>query len=61
MRDSEGLSWWLFVACALFFTAGSIRIGDVLFVIGSLLFLAACVLFLAGRDRPDGPDRSERR
>ncbi len=61
MRDSEGLSWWLFVACALFFTVGSIRAGDALFVIGSLLFLAACVLFLAGRDRPDGPDRSERR
>jgi len=46
----------LFLACALFFTVGSIRAGDVLFVIGSLLFLAACVLFLFGRDRP-GRDR----
>ena len=56
MRDSEGLSWWLFMVCALFFPVGSIRAGDVLFVIGSLLFLAACVLFLSGRDRP-GRDR----
>jgi len=51
MRDTEGMSWWLFVACAAFFTAGSIRAGDTLFIIGSLLFLAACVLFLIGRDR----------
>tara|TARA_B110000438_G_C15582722_1_gene550324 strand:+ start:403 stop:585 length:183 start_codon:yes stop_codon:yes gene_type:complete len=56
MRDSEGLSWWLFAASALFFTFGSIRAGDVLFTIGSLLFLAACVLFLSGRDR-SGEDR----
>ena len=52
MRDTEGMSWWLFVACAAFFTAGSIRAGDTLFIIGSLLFLTACVLFLLGRDRP---------
>ncbi|MEE2631483.1 MAG: hypothetical protein VX752_05460 [Actinomycetota bacterium] len=53
MRDTEGMSWWMFVACALFFTAGSIRAGDPLFIIGSLLFLAACVLFLIGRGRPN--------
>ena len=52
MRDTEGMSWGLFVACAAFFTAGSIRAGDPLFIIGSLLFLVACVLFLLGRDRP---------
>ena len=49
--DSEGLSWWLFLACAVVFTIASIRVGDVLFTIGSILFLAACVVFLAGRDR----------
>jgi hypothetical protein len=49
----------LFVACAVFFTAGSIRAGDPLFIIGSLLFLVACVLFLVGRGRPSrGRDRS---
>ena len=52
MRDAEGMSWWLFLACAAFFTVGSIRAGDSLFIIGSLLFLVACVLFLIGRDRP---------
>ncbi len=51
MQDTEGMSWWLFVACALFFTVGSIRAGDPLFTIGSLLFLAACLLFLVGRGR----------
>ena len=51
-RDTEGLSWWLFLACALVFAVASIRIGDVLFTIGSVLFLSACVVFLAGRDRP---------
>ncbi len=49
--DTEALSWWLFLACAVVFTIGSIRIGDVLFTIGSILFLAACVVFLVGRDR----------
>ena len=46
------MSWWLFLACAAFFTVGSIRAGDSLFIIGSLLFLAACVLYPIGRDRP---------
>ncbi len=55
--DTEGLSWWLFLACAVVFTVASIRVGDALFTIGSVLFLAACVVFLVGRDRssPDGP------
>ena len=49
----------MFVACAVFFTAGSIRAGDPLFIIGSLLFLVACVVFLIGRGRPArGRDRS---
>lgn len=38
--------WMLFVLSALFFTAASIRIGDVLSLLGSLLFLFACILFL---------------
>ena len=53
--DAEVLSWWLFLACAVFFLIGSIAIGDVLFIIGSALFLAACLVFLVGRDR--SPDR----
>ena len=48
--DTEGLSWWLFLACAVVFVIASIRVGDVLFTIGSVLFLAACVVFLVGRD-----------
>jgi len=49
--DTEGLSWWLFLACAVFFLIGSIAIADTLFIIGSGLFLAACLVFLVGRNR----------
>ena len=38
--------WILFIVCALIFTVSSIRMGDMLMLIGSLFFLAACFLFL---------------
>ena len=38
--------WILFIVCAFIFIASSIRMGDVLMLIGSLFFLAACFLFL---------------
>ena len=38
--------WILFILSASFFTAASIRVGDVLSLLGSLLFLFACFLFL---------------
>ena len=41
------LGWALFILSASFFTAASIRAGDVLGLLGSLLFLFACFVFLA--------------
>jgi len=38
--------WILFIVCAFIFIASSIRMGDVLMLIGSLFFLVACFLFI---------------
>lgn len=38
--------WILFIVCAFIFIVSSIRMGDVLMLIGSLFFLVACFLFL---------------
>jgi len=38
--------WILFNVCGFIFIASSMRMGDVLMLIGSLFFLAACFLFL---------------
>ncbi|NEZ66960.1 hypothetical protein D0962_30105 [Leptolyngbyaceae cyanobacterium CCMR0082] len=38
--------WALFILSASFFMAASIRVGDVLSLLGSLFFLFACILFL---------------
>ena len=38
--------WALFILSASFFVAASIRVGDVLSLLGSLFFLFACFLFL---------------
>ena len=38
--------WILFIGSALFFTASTVKSGDVLGVGGSLLFLMACFVFL---------------
>jgi hypothetical protein len=40
------VGWWLFVISALFFTATSLRAGDMLGLLGSLFFLVACFIFL---------------
>mgnify|MGYP004294418655 CR=1 FL=1 len=49
--DTERLSWWLFLLCAIGFTIMAVRDRDPLFIVSSLLFAAACVVFLMGRDR----------
>ena len=38
--------WMLFIVCALIFIASSIRMGDILMLIGSIFFLVACFVFL---------------
>jgi hypothetical protein len=38
--------WILFLVCAGFFIASSIRSGDMLSLIGSVIFLVACVVFI---------------
>lgn len=60
--------WILFVLCALFFAASSLKNQDTLAFIGSVVFLVACIVFLiplvqpaigADRDRNgSGPDLS---
>ena len=40
------VGWWLFVISALFFIATSLRVGDMLSLLGSLFFLVACFVFL---------------
>ena len=38
--------WILFVVCAIFFIAASLKNGDTLTFIGSIIFLIACMVFL---------------
>lgn len=49
-RDKEHkyhlVGWMLFVICALFFIASSLKHGDALTLIGSLLFLVSCIVFI---------------
>ncbi len=40
------LGWILFVFCALFFIASSIKNRDFLTFIGSILFLISCIVFI---------------
>ena len=40
------LGWILFVICALFFIASSIKNRDILTFIGSVLFLISCIVFI---------------
>tara|TARA_Y100000590_G_scaffold168179_1_gene192365 strand:- start:470 stop:640 length:171 start_codon:yes stop_codon:yes gene_type:complete len=49
--DTELLSWWLFLLCAVGFTIMAVRDRDPLFIVSTLFFAAACVVFLAGRNR----------
>ena len=38
--------WILFIICAIFFIASSLKNGDILTFIGSVIFLIACIVFL---------------
>ena len=40
------VGWLVFVVCALFFIASSLRNRDVLTLIGGVLFLIGCILFI---------------
>ena len=53
MENHEGqdlkyqlLGWILFIICAIFFIASSLKNGDTLTFIGSVIFLIACMVFL---------------
>jgi hypothetical protein len=53
MKNHEGhdlkcqlFGWILFIVCAIFFIASSLKNGDTLTFIGSLIFLIACIVFL---------------
>ncbi len=40
------VGWILFIICAIFFMASSLKNQDFLTFIGSVLFLIACIVFL---------------
>jgi len=53
MENHEGkdlkyqlLGWILFIVCAIFFIASSLKNEDTLTLIGSVIFLIACMVFL---------------
>ncbi len=54
--------WILFILCALFFIASSLKNRDTLALIGSLVFLVACLFFIFPLVRPanDTPGRTEK-
>ncbi|BBO67871.1 hypothetical protein DSCA_18010 [Desulfosarcina alkanivorans] len=45
--------WALFIVCAIFFIASSLKNHDALAFIGSVIFLVACIVFLVPLVRPD--------
>lgn len=42
----ELTGWILFVICALFFLASSLKNQDILTLIGAVIFLVACIVFI---------------
>ena len=42
----EIVGWILFIICAIFFAASSLKNRDILTFIGSIIFLIACIVFL---------------
>lgn len=46
MPQLHRFGWFLFLVCAVLYTAAGLRDGDALIVIGSITFGVACVLFL---------------
>ncbi len=45
--------WLLFILCALFFIASSLKNRDTLALIGSVVFLVACLYFIVPLIRPE--------
>ncbi len=45
--------WILFVVCAIFFIASSLKNHDILTLIGGAIFLIACIVFLIPLVTPD--------
>jgi len=45
-NQQQLVGWILFVLCAIFFIASSIKNRDVLTLIGSIFFLVSCVFFI---------------
>ena len=53
-KDRYALAGWLlFVLCAVFYLASSLKNHDPLAIIGSVLFLVACLVFMVPIVRPD--------
>jgi len=47
------VGWILFILCAIFFLASSLKNHDTLTFIGSVIFLIACIVFLIPLVRSD--------
>ena len=53
-KDRYALTGWLlFILCAVFYLASSLKNHDLLAVIGSVLFLLACLVFMIPLVWPD--------
>ncbi len=53
--------WILFILCACFFIASSIKNQDTLALIGSMLFLIACLIFIVPLIWPEKKTENESR
>ena len=45
-RKYHLIGWGLYLVCACFFIAASIRSGNTLYLIASIIFLIGCVVFI---------------
>ena len=53
-KDRYALAGWLlFILCAVFYLASSLKNHDPLAIIGSVLFFIACLVFMVPIFRPD--------
>ena len=53
--------WILFVICAIFFTASSLKNHDLLAFIGGVIFLIACIVFLIPLVKPSKEMENDKR
>jgi hypothetical protein len=44
-EKQQFIGWCLFILSAIFYIASSIKIGDMLSLLGGLFFLSACIVF----------------